>query len=60
MKIVIYSNVRKLTTLEGRRSYSKRSIIEKYEEKKENRGRGIVDKKYLRNLQVATLDIKNM
>lgn len=60
MKIVIYSNVRKLTTLEGRRSYSKRSIIEKYEEKKENRGRDIVDKKYLRNLQVATLDIKNM
>lgn len=60
MKIVIYSNVRKLTTLEGRRSYSKRSIIEKYEEKKENRGRDIVDKKYLRNLQVATLDIKNI
>lgn len=60
MKIVIYSNVRKLTTLEGRRSYSKRSIIEKYEEKQENRGRDIVDKKYLRNLQVATLDIKNM
>lgn len=60
MKIVIYSNVRKLSTLEGRRSYSKRSIIEKYEEKKENRGRDIVDKKYLRNLQVATLDIKNM
>lgn len=60
MKIVIYSNVRKLTTLEGRRSYSKRSIIEKYEEKEENRGRDIVDKKYLRNLQVATLDIKNM
>lgn len=60
MKIVIYSNVRKLSTLEGRRSYSKRSIIEKYEEKQENRGRDIVDKKYLRNLQVATLDIKNM
>lgn len=60
MKIVIYSNLRKLSTLEGRRSYSKRSIIEKYEEKKENRGRDIVDKKYLRNLQVATLDIKNM
>lgn len=60
MKIVIYSNVRKLSTLEGRRSYSKRSIIEKYEEKEENRGRDIVDKKYLRNLQVATLDIKNM
>lgn len=60
MKIVIYSNLRKLSTLEGRRSYSKRSIIEKYEEKEENRGRDIVDKKYLRNLQVATLDIKNM
>lgn len=60
MQIVIYSNLRKLSTLEGRRSYSKRSIIEKYEEKEENRGRDIVDKKYLRNLQVATLDIKNM
>lgn len=60
MQIVIYSNLRKLSTLEGRRSCSKRSIIEKYEEKEENRGRDIVDKKYLRNLQVATLDIKNM
>lgn len=60
MQIIIYSDLRKLNTPEGRRSYLKRSIIEKYEEKEENRGRDIVDKKYLRNLQVDTLDIKTM
>lgn len=60
MQIIIYSNLRKLNTPEGRTSYLKRSIIEKYEEKEENRGRDIVDKKYLRNLQVDTLDIKTM
>lgn len=60
MQIIIYSDLRKLNTPEGRRSYLKRSIIEKYEEKEENRGRDIVDKKYLRNLQVDTLDIKTI
>lgn len=60
MQIIIYSDLRKLNTPEGCRSYLKRSIIEKYEEKEENRGRDIVDKKYLRNLQVDTLDIKTM
>lgn len=50
MQIVIYSNLRKLSTLEG-------LIIEKHKEKEENRAKTL---RNLRNLQVATLDIKNM